>query len=87
MVSSTIFFVILSGRSVSWRSSTRVVAAASSALTVSISRVIRVGRSRPGSAKCATEVRVLLLELANPSASPIEIWTALLGPQSNVLVE
>jgi hypothetical protein len=37
MVSSTILFVILIGRSVSWRSFRRAVATASSPLTVSIS--------------------------------------------------
>src|SRR6266540_1100658 len=46
-----------------------------------------LGGAWPGGAKRATQVRVLLLELAHLSARSIEVWTAMLGPQSDVLVE
>jgi quinol monooxygenase YgiN len=51
MVSSTIRFGILMGRTVSWRSLRRAVTAASSAPSFSILRVIRFLRSRPRNAK------------------------------------
>jgi hypothetical protein len=46
-----------------------------------------LGSAWPGRAKGPAEVRVLLLELAHLSARSIEVWAALLGAQSDVLVE
>jgi hypothetical protein len=86
MVSSTIFFVILGGCSVSC-----VVQARPGRCRFGTDRFDLegdpVGRSWPGSTKGAAEVRVLLLELAHVGAPSIEVWTAMLGPQPNVLVE
>jgi hypothetical protein len=46
-----------------------------------------LSRPCPGTAKRAAEVRVLLLELAHLSARSVEVRTAMLGTESDVLVE
>ena len=46
-----------------------------------------LGRAWPDITKGATQVRVLLLEPAHLGARSVEVWTAMLGPRSDVLVE